>query len=225
MPDWKQMGFLTPDAQVSQRELWALQGLLRDHLGCALEGLASATAEPTWAATLGQTARDARDLAADLLAEAGDGARLVVADDDLVRELDQSLNEVLASGHVPSLLSTGFSVLGELALVPVLLLDEVAGPHSRLFSARLLASEQHRILGRLAGIVQPSSTERTGLGRMLRHLHGQLAEVHLSWRQTLHSLGVDGERLTEASRAAAASALTQLGLPARRTDLSMFRDA
>jgi hypothetical protein len=223
-PEWKKLGFLTPDAPDCQREVWALAGLLRGRLAETCASLAETTAEPTWHRTLEEHASSAAKVATDLLDEAGTGATTSVGDDPLVRELDGMLGEVVASGHVPSLLCAGYAVMGEVALVPVRLLDEVAGIYARTTAGPLLSSEDHRILGRLAGIVDVSHSDSAALRRMLRHLHGRLADVHMSWRQTFHVLGVDGEEVTSSSRLAAQEALKHLGLPAGRTDLSMFRD-
>ena len=224
-PHWKQLGFLTPDAPGCQQDVWGLQALLRLRLGDALAMLAQATAEPTWGDALGQESRRAAELAGELDELAGEPGRVAVADDELVRDLDGALCEVVASGHVPSLLATGYAVLGELAVVPVALLDDVAGTHVKLTTARVLTAEHHRILGRLIGIVQLGPTERSQLRRLLRHLHELLATVHLGWRQTFHTLGVDGERLTESSRHSARQSLEHLGLKPTRADLAVFRDA
>lgn len=224
-PDWRLQGFLTPDAPGCQREVWALCALLRQRLAELLESLAQATAEPTWQATLKEHARAAWALARVLADEAGDDARAVVAEDDLVRELDLSLGEIVSSGHAPSQLATGYAVLGELALAPIALLDELAGTYAAGFTRRLLDADQHRILGRLFAMLEADPGTRQGVQRLLRHLHQQLATVHLGWRQTFHVLGVDGERVTEASRGAAAAALGALGLSAGPRELAVFKDA
>ncbi|RKY20422.1 MAG: hypothetical protein DRQ55_07750 [Planctomycetota bacterium] len=224
-PDWHQLGFLTPDAPDCQREVWALAALMRSRLGDSLQSLAQLTAEPSWQSTLELQAQAAAALSEQLFEEAGEGARLSVQDDAMIRELDGALCEVIGSGHVPSLLVCGYAVLGELALVPLRLLDEVAGHYARATGSSLLDADHHRILGRLAGIAIDTKSHSAGLRRMLRHLNAQLADVHLSWRQTFHVLGVDGEQLTSASRDTTQTALRHLGLSVTRTDLAMFRDS
>lgn len=221
-PTWRQMGFLTPDAPDAQREVWALSSLLRRRLGETLEALASQTAEPTWQRTLEEQAARALELALALGEEAGPETSQAVADDDLVRDLDGSVCEVVASGHAASLLTAGFAVLGEQAVAPIALLDDVAGPHAKALTSRMIAAEHHLILGRLASIVPFSPADATALKRMLRHLHGQLAAVNESMRQTWHTLGVDGENMSEASRDAARRSLGSLGLKVSHHDLGVF---
>jgi len=220
--DWQRLGFLTPDAPESLREVWALQAMLHRHLADALGGLALQTAEPTWEAALNEGARRTRALVAELTAEAGDVAIVTVDDDDLAREFDGAVSEVLASGHVPSLLVTGYAVLGELARVPVQLLEQVAGPYGKLLCGKLVGAEEHRVLGRLAGIVQLDDKDKNGLRRLLRHLNGILYSIYQSWRQTLHVLGVDGEDVMSQCRETVEKAYTTLGLTARRSDLALF---
>lgn len=220
--DWQRLGFLTPDAPACQAEVWALQAMLQRHLADSLSGLALKTAEPSWEATLSEAAGRARALADELTAEAGETSTLTVADDELAREFDGAVAEVLASGHTPSLLATGYAVLGELGRVPMLLLEEVAGPYSRILCGKLVSSEEHRVLGRLAGIVPLDKAARSGLRRLLRHLNGSLFGVYESWRQTFHVLGVDGEDVVRLSRETAGAAYDTLGLTAKRNDLSLF---
>jgi hypothetical protein len=221
-PDWRRMGFLTPDAPECLREVWALQALLQQRLADAFSALALRTAEPTWQAALDEAAGRCTELISELSDEAGEAARLSVADDDVVREFDGAASEVLASGHVPSLIATGYAVVGELALVPIQLLEEVSGPFGRVLCGRILSAEQHRVLGRLAGIVQLDASTADGLRRLLRHLDGGLYGVYQAWRQTFHVLGVDGEDVSRLSRETAERAYGTLGLEAKRSDLGVF---
>ncbi|MFT7465087.1 MAG: hypothetical protein ACI9EF_003450 [Pseudohongiellaceae bacterium] len=220
--DWRRLGFLTPDAPDCLREVWALQAMLQRHLGDSLSGLALETAEPSWEATLSEAAARSRLLADELTTEAGETAVITVADDELAREFDSSMAEVLASGHVPSLLVTGFAVVGELGRVPISLLEGVSGPYGRLLCGKIVSSEEHHLLGRLAGIVHLDSPAKTNLRRLLRHLNGSLFGVFESWRQTFHVLGVDGEDLARSARTSTSSAYETLGLKATRADLSLF---
>ncbi|HTE04828.1 MAG TPA: hypothetical protein VK824_01435, partial [Planctomycetota bacterium] len=108
--DWRDLGYLTPDAPECQRDVWALLARLQRQLGEALTDLALRTAEPTWAATLEEHGARARALRDALAAEAGPEAAARLADDEAASALDGSLGEVLASGHVPSLIVTGYAV-------------------------------------------------------------------------------------------------------------------
>lgn len=221
--DWRQLGFLNPDALECQQDVWALQALLRRAQADVLAGLASRTAEPTWSATLEEGAGKARETAETMRAEAGEPARERVADDDLVRAFEASLDEVLASEHVPALVTTGYAVLGELGALPVQLLEEVAGPYSRPLCGRLLAEDDHRVLGRLFPITQPSARDKESLRRMLRHLNQGLFAVYQGWRQTFHALGVDGEHLAEAAVTTVREALVTLEMPSTNADVRFLR--
>ena len=222
-PHWKDLGFLTPDAPECQRDVWALLARQQAHLASALEELALRTAEPTWSATLRDGALRAVELGELLAAEAGEPARERVAADDAVAEFESSLGEVLASGHVPSLLAGGYSTLGELSVLPARLLAEVAGPHARPIAARVADAGTHLPLGRLFGMLHAGPTDLEGLRRMLRHLNGRLFTVYATWRQTFHVLGVDGEWVQEEARTTARSAAHVLGLKVTAADLAVFR--
>jgi hypothetical protein len=221
--DWRDMGFLTPDAPECQQDVWALLGRLQAQLALALDELGLRTAEPTWAANLAETGARARALARDLDAEAGPAALARLADDEAVAAFDGALVEVLCSGHVPAVIVTGFVVLGELGMLPARLLEDVAGPHARPLAARVAGSDGHTALARLYGALEPKAPERENLRRMLRHLDGLLATVHATWRQTFHVLGVDGEHLEDASRQAYRAAAERLGLKVTAADLAVFR--
>jgi hypothetical protein len=222
-PDWRQLGFLTPDAMEAQQDVWALQARLRTALANVMTDLAARTAEPTWGASLEEAGQRAHGLAADLLSEAGEGARLRVEDDEIVREFDSALDEVITSGHVPSLVTTGYAVLGELAPLPVRLLDDLAGPHARLLTGRIVGDESHHILGRLMPVMQPSPRDKDNLRRLLRHLYTRLYSVYGSWRQTFHSLGIDGETLAEECTVTIRKAHTTLEFKVTTADVKMFR--
>jgi len=221
--DWKKLGYLTPDAPECQHDVWALTARLHGQLGDSLAELALSTAEPTWAAALGEQAARARALRDALAEEAGPHAAIRLADDEAASALDGSLGEVLASGHVPSLIVTGYAVLGELAVLPARLLADVAGPNARLLCARVVSAETHRPLARLFGATDPSPQDRENLRRMLRHLNGQLFGVYATWRQTFHVLGVDGEVLEEDAALTARAASEALGLKVTAADLAVFR--
>ena len=221
-PPWRHLGFLTPDAYESQQDVWALHALVRDHLADTLASLASQTAEPTWGASLEQAARSARELRDALLAETGDHAPIRVGDDELVREFGSAVAEVTASGHVPSLIVTGFCVLGELGTLPLRLLQDVAGPYARVLCGRVVGSDEHRLLGRLFGIVHPSDRELDALRRLTRHLNGRLADVYRAWRQTFHSLGVDAEWMLDEARETVRKSHHELGLPFSPADARTF---
>jgi hypothetical protein len=222
-PDWKDLGYLTPDAPECQRDVWALLARLQGQLAEALSELALRTAEPTWAATLQEQSARAAALRDALLEEAGEHARARLADDDAALELDAALCEVLASGHVPSLIVTGYAVLGELGSVPARLLEDVAGPHARPLCARVVAAETHRSLARLFGATDPSPADRENLRRMLRHLNGLLCTLLATWRQTFHVLGVDGEWLGEECARTGRAAAQALGLKVTAADLAALR--
>lgn len=222
-PDWRQLGFLTPDAMESQQDVWALQARWRAALGDLMTDLAGRTAEPSWGASLQDAGDRAHALAADLHEEAGEDARIRVGDDEIVREFEATLGEILTSGHVPSLVATGYVVLGELAPLPVRLQDEVAGPHARLLTGRVVGDESHRILGRLLPVMQPTPRDKESLRRLLRHLYGGLGTVYSSWRQTFHTLGVDGETLEEECAQTVRKAHTTLEFKLTSADVKMFR--
>jgi len=217
-PEWRRLGFLTPDAPEAQADVWALQARLRAHLAAAFEGLASLTVEPTWGATLAEAARRETELAGALSEEAGEAGRERVEQDELVAALELALGEVLASGHVPSVIATGHAVLGELGAQPVRLLEEVAGPYARTLCGRVASADDYLLLGRLLSMAEPDGATRNQLRRMLRHLHGELFAVFHSWRQTFHVLGVDGEWLVEESRTALTRAYGALGLELTAAD-------
>lgn len=199
-PDWKKLGFLTPDALVAQRDTWGLLARLHTARAEVFDALAQRTAEPSWAATLAEATSSATRSAETLQAEAGEDGRLAAAEDSLLDQLLMGVDEILASGHVPSLLVCGHGPLGALARLPVELLGEVAGEHTRPLCAELLADESHALLARLFCMNAPPRAEADALRRLLRHLHGSLAEVLGARRQDLHALGVDGEWLAEQSR-------------------------
>lgn len=217
-PEWRRLGFLTPDAPEAQADVWAFQARLRAHLAAAFEGLASLTVEPTWGASLAEAARREAELATALADEAGSAGRERIEQDELVGALELALGEVLASGHVPSVIATGHAVLGELGAQPVRLIEEVAGPYARVLCGRVTSADDYRLLGRLLTMSEPDKSTRTQLRRMLRHLHGELFAVFHSWRQTFHVLGVDGEWLLEESQAALARAYDALGLELTAAD-------
>ncbi|MHC5209216.1 MAG: hypothetical protein ACYTG2_00680 [Planctomycetota bacterium] len=221
--DWRDMGYLTPDAPECQQDVWALLGRLQTHLATAFDELGLRTVEPTWAASLAETGGRSRDLARDLEAEAGADALVRLADDEAVRTLDGALAEVLGSGHVPAVIVTGYVVLGELGMLPARLLEDLAGPYARPLAARVAASDGHAVLARLFGASEPAPADRENLRRMLRHLDGQLATVHATWRQTFHVLGLDGENLEEGARECYREAAGRLGLKVTAADLAVFR--
>lgn len=222
-PDWRQLGFLTPDAMESQQDVWALQARWRTALGDVMTDLAARTAEPTWGASLLEAGERAHQLAADLGEEAGENARIRVEDDEIVREFEATLGEVVTSGHVPSLVTTGYAVLGELVPLPIRLLDEVAGPHARLLSGRIVGDESHRILGRLLPVMHVAPRDKESLRRLLRHLYTGLESVYGSWRQTFHTLGIDGETLAEECAQTVRKAHTTLEFKVTSADVKMFR--
>jgi hypothetical protein len=222
-PHWQDLGFLTPDAPECQRDVWALLHRVQGHLATAVEELALRTAEPSWAAVLRDAATRARELSDVLAEEAGEAARERVAADEALGEFEGFLGEVLASGHVPSLIVTGHAVLGELGTLPARLIEEVAGPWARPLCARVAASEAHRPLGRLFGVLQPTPLDLEHLRRLVRHLNGQLFMVYATWRQSFHVLGVDGEWMAEEAVALARAAAQELGLKVTRADLAVFR--
>jgi hypothetical protein len=221
--DWRALGYLTPDAPECQRDVWALLGRLLRHLARIDEDLALRSAEPTWAATLRDGAGRANDLAAQLEQEAGPEALERLAEDEALAEFEASLEQVLTSDHVPSMIVTGHVVLGELVRLPARLLEEVAGPNARLLAARLSDCEAHRPLARLFRATDPSTAEANQLRRLLRHLNGQLYVVYATWRQTFHVLGVDGEWMEEEARTTVRAALEALGLKVGPADLAVFR--
>jgi len=222
-PLWQRLGFLTPDALEAQQEVWALQARLRLDLAQVHEGLAERSAEPSWGASLGAAATNARALAEALLEEAGEPAREVVGADDLLDTFGASVAEVTASGHAPSLLVMGYVVLGELGELPVRLLAEVAGPHSAILCGRILdARADHALLARLHDILGHDDRALKQLRKLVQHLTRQLADVYGSWRQTFHTLGVDGEWLAEQGAQTLRRAHHELGLAVTRTDLRAF---
>ena len=222
-PHWRDLGFLTPDAPECQRDVWALLARLSGHLATALEELAVRTAEPSWAATLGEQAARSRELRALLDAEAGPAALERLAADEALREFEAPLSEVLSSGHVPSLIAAGYETLGELAAMPARLVADVAGPYARPIAARVAAGEAHRPLGRLFGMLDLQPADREALRRMLRHLDARLFATYATWRQTFHVLGVDGETIEEEARGVVRAAREQLGLKATAQDLAVLR--
>jgi len=223
MPHWRDLGYLTPDAPECQQDVWALGARLQGHLAALLDDLCLRTAEPTWAAVLGDAAGAARALRDELLEAAGAAAVERVAHDEALAEFESSLDEVLQSGHVPALIVTGYVVLGELAVLPERLLQETAGPHARPLASRVAASEAHKPLGRLFAATDPSPSDLENLRRMLRHLNALLHAVYATWRQTFHVLGVDGELIDEEARQTAKSAAAALGLKLTSADLAVFR--
>ena len=86
--DWRQLGFLNPDALECQQDVWALQARWRTSLADVLADLSARTAEPTWGASLEEGAHRARELAGDLREEAGEEAGVRVDDDVVVREFE-----------------------------------------------------------------------------------------------------------------------------------------
>jgi len=222
-PHWRDLGYLTPDAPECQQDVWALSARLQGHLAALLDELALRTAEPTWAAVLGEAAGAARSLRAALSEAAGAAAAERLAQDEALIEFEGSLEEVLHSGHVPSLIVTGYVVLGELTTLPARLLQDTAGPHARPLAARVAASEAHRPLGRLFAATNPAPAELENLRRMLRHLNALLHAIYATWRQTFHVLGLDGELLDEEARRTARSAAATLGLRCTAADLAVFR--
>lgn len=222
-PHWKDMGYLTPDAPECQRDVWALLARTQGQLGRALEELALRTAEPSWAATLRERSERALALGGDLLTEAGLDAQERLAADEAWCAFDGFLEEVLTSGHVPSLLVTGYAVLGELGALPARLIEEVAGVSARPLCGRVVAAENHRTLSGLFDVSQPSPTDLANLRRMLRHLNAQLFGVYATWRQSFHVLGVDGEWMAEEATAVARDASHALGLKVTKSDLAVFR--
>jgi len=222
-PPWRQLGFLTPDALESQLDVWALSARLRQALADVLSDLGARTAEPSWGATLTTGAERARALAGTLVEQAGADAVVRVGEDALVRAFDDSLGEVLSSEHVPALIATGYAVLGEFGTLPARLLEDVAGPHSRPLYARLLAEDDFRVLGRLLPVTQPPPREQEGLRRMLRHLHERLFAIYQGWRQTLHTLGVDGEVLAEQAASTVRTALQTLELQVGAADVRFLK--
>jgi hypothetical protein len=222
-PHWKELGFLTPDAPEAQRDVWALLARLRGHLAAALDELALRTAEPTWEATLREEAARCRQLRELLETEAGPAALERLADDEALRELEGPLSEVLSSGHVPSLIAAGYETLGELAQMPARLVADVAGAYARPIAARLAASEAHRPLGRLFGMLDLQDRDREALRRLLRHLDERLFATFATWRQTFHVLGVDGESIEDEARQAVRAAREVLGLKATAQDLAVLR--
>jgi hypothetical protein len=222
-PSWKDLGFLTPDAPECQRDAWALFARLQAHLALLLEELAVRTAEPTWAATLRDEAARATSLRSLLEDEAGDAARERLAGDEALVDFEEPLSEVLASGHVPSLIVTGYATLGELGTLPARLLADVAGPYARPIAGRLADSEAHRPLARLFGMLDAAQPDLENLRRLLRHLDARLFVVYATWRQTFHVLGVDGELMQEEAATTARAARHALGLKVTAKDLAGFR--
>jgi hypothetical protein len=216
------MGHLTPDAPGVQREVWALLALRQQRLAAVIEELAARTAEPTWAASLRDGAVRSVELGEDLLNEAGPEAMTSVWADELVLEWLSFLDEVEGSGHIPSLIVTGYAVLGELGDVPARLLEEVSGTHARPLLSRVISCESHRPLAGLFAVAEPGPRDLDILRRLVRHLNGQLFGVYRSWRQTFHTLGVDGEWIDETCAATAREAAHKLGFKWTRTDARVF---
>ena len=222
-PHWRDLGYLTPDAPECRQDVWALDARLLGHQSALLDELALRTAEPSWAAVLGDAAASARSLREALLEAAGADAVERLSHDEALIEFEGSLEEVLGSGHVPALIVTGYVVLGELALLPERLLQDTAGLHARPLSARVAASEAHRALGRLFAATDPGPADLDNLRRMLRHLNGLLHATFATWRQTFHVLGLDGELLDEEARRTAQAAAATLGIRFTAPDLAVFR--
>ncbi|MHC4845080.1 MAG: hypothetical protein ACYTCU_02860 [Planctomycetota bacterium] len=222
-PHWKDLGYLTPDAPDCQRDVWALLGRTQRQLGRTLEELTLRTAEPTWAATLRDKSERAATLGTDLEAEAGAEAQERLLADEAWNAFEGFLEEVQSSGHVASLIVTGYAVLGELGTLPAKLLEEVAGPHARPLCGRVVSAEHHRTLSGLFSIAHPSPTDVANLRRMLRHLNAQLYGVYATWRQSFHVLGVDGEWMQEEARTVARGAGSALGLKVSTHDLAVFK--
>ncbi len=222
-PHWKDLGFLTPDAPECQRDVWALLARLSGHLALTLDELAVRTAEPTWEATLREHSARAVGLRDALAAEAGAAALERLAADEALSDFEAPLSEVLASGHVPSLIATGYATLGELSALPARLVAEVAGPHARPLAGRAADARVHEPLGRLFGMLHATPADLENLRRLLRHLDGRLFTVYATWRQTFHVLGVDGEWLEEEAAATGRAARHQLGLKVTAADLGVFR--
>ena len=222
-PHWKDLGFLTPDAPECQRDVWALLARLQGHLAQALDELAARTAEPTWEATLREQGARATALRELLAGEAGAEAHERLASDEALAEFEQPLSEVLSSGHVPSLIATGYATLGELGVLPARLVADVAGAYARPIAERVVAAETHRPLGRLFGMLQPTPADAEALRRLLRHLDARLFGVYATWRQTFHVLGVDGEWLQEEAATTARAARHVLGLKVTAKDLEALR--
>jgi hypothetical protein len=181
------------------------------------------TAEPTWQATLSEEASRAAALRALLDSEAGTDAQQRLAADEMLPEFEEPLSEVLGSGHVPSLIVTGYATLGELGALPARLVADVAGAYARPIAARVAASEAHRPLGRLFGMLHPTPADAEALRRMLRHLDARLFGLYATWRQTFHVLGVDGEWLQEEAATTARAARHVLGLKVTAKDLEGLR--
>jgi len=221
-PQWKDLGYLTPDAPECQRDVWELLSRTRRQLGRTLEELALRTAEPTWAATLREASLRAVSLGDDLAQEAGAAACERLDADAAWNAFEGFLEEVQASGHVPSLIVTGYAVLGELGTLPARLIEEVAGDHARLLCGRVVSAEHHRVLAGLFGICSPGRNDVANLRRMLRHLDGQLFSVYATWRQAFHVLGVDGEWMVEEARSTARETGRALGLKVSAHDLAVF---
>ena len=193
--DWKRQGHLTPDIPDLQKEAWALLATQQQRLAVVLEELAIRTAEPTWAATLRDGAGRTLDVAEALIEEAGPAALDALGSDE---------------------------VLGELGAVPGRLLEEVAGPHGKLIAARFTACESHRPLKGLLHAADPSPMDLERLRKLVRHCNGLLFGVYRSWRQTFHTLGVDGEWIDEQCHDAARTAHHDLGMKWTRTDARVF---
>ena len=220
--DWKRQGHLTPDIPDLQKEAWALLATQQQRLAVVLEELAIRTAEPTWAATLRDGAGRSLDTAEALIEEAGPAALDALGSDELLGEFLSFQGEVETSGHVPSLIVCGYAVLGELGAVPGRLLEEVAGPHGKLIAARFTACESHRPLKGLLHAADPSPMDLERLRKLVRHCNGLLFGVYRSWRQTFHTLGVDGEWIDEQCHDAARTAHHDLGMKWSRTDARVF---
>jgi hypothetical protein len=221
-PNWKDLGYLTPDSPECQQDVWALLAATQRQLGRTLEELTLRTAEPTWAAMLREAADRADLLGQDLDSEAGTAARERLAADEAWSGFEGVLEEVQSSGHVPSLIVTGYAVLGELGTLPARLLEEVAGPHARPLCGRVISAENHRSLSGLFSVTHPSPTDVTNLRRMLRHLNAQLFGVYATWRQAFHVLGVDGESMQDEARNVARASGEALGLKVSARDLTVF---
>jgi hypothetical protein len=217
------MGHLTPDIPQVQREVWALLAIRQQRLATVVEELAIRTAEPSWAGSLRDGAARAVELGETLLEEAGEEAMASVRQDELVGEWLTFVDEVETSGHIPSLIVTGYAVLGELGDVPARLLEDVSGIHARPLFSRIIACEAHRPLAGLLAAADPGPRDRDNLRRLVRHLNGQLFNVFRSWRQAFHTLGVDGEWIDETCASTARDAAHALSLKWTRADARVFR--
>ncbi|GJM21119.1 MAG: hypothetical protein DHS20C15_10340 [Planctomycetota bacterium] len=223
LPNWQQLGFLNPDAYSAQRELWALHAQLLRSSAEIFAALAECSAEPSWAASLVEAGERHSALASELRLEAGEDAQISAQEDSQLSELRAVFEEVLVSGHVPSLLVTGAGPLGGYPRLVVELLGEVAGPHASALCVRMLEHSDHELLARLFAMSPPTPADQDALRRLLRHLHGKLAALFGARRQELHCLGVDGEVFSEKGAERVRELHHALGLKVTRADLAAGR--